>query len=144
LGIPSTRRNKNHIDGYVPTSSEERVATSGDKVIQWGYGEEPNTSEPSVGDLEMGNRYITSSARGGGGENVGCVSLRVEHTELGGWEDDRANPSKKGQIVKTVHIDQSISGPWVAALETPEEEMVTIRKLLGSSNDADLSSLHWL
>jgi hypothetical protein len=107
LGIPSARRNKNDIDGYVPAGSEERVATSGDKVARWGYGEEANTSESSVGDLEMGNRYITNSVHGGGGGNVGRVSLGVEHTELGGWED----PSKKGQIVKTVHIDQYISGP---------------------------------
>lgn len=40
VGIPSTRRSKYDIDGYVTTSSEERIATSSDKDAEWGVWQE--------------------------------------------------------------------------------------------------------
>ena len=110
--MPSARRNKYDVEGYIPTGSEERIATSGDKDAQWGYSKKLNVSESSDGDLEMGDGHMRTSVRGGGGEgNVRRSGLAVEDKELGGWEDEKVDPNKKGHIVKTVHIDQYASNP---------------------------------
>jgi hypothetical protein len=103
VGIPTTRRSKYDIDGYVTTSSEERIAPSSDKDAEWGYGKKLETPESSEGNLELG-KMTTSIQRDGGNVkgNNGGRGLMVKEEELGG----RVDPSKKGQIVKTVHINQ--------------------------------------
>jgi len=110
-GIPSARRDKYNIDGYIHTGSEERIATSDDKDVQWGYSKKLDTSESSDGDLELGKGCMTTNVRAAGGGNIGGVGRAGEDEELGGWEDDRADPNKQGQIFKTVHINQYAGDP---------------------------------
>lgn len=54
---------------------------------------------------------MTTNVRAAGGGNVGGVGRAGEDEELGGWEDDRADRNKQGQIVKTVHINQYAGDP---------------------------------
>lgn len=108
-GMASSRRDKFDIEGYVPTGSEERIATNGDKDGQWGYAKKLDTLESGDADIEMGNQYMSTDVRGGDKGDLGNAGLVIQHEELGGWENDRVNPEKKGQIVETVHIDQRSS-----------------------------------
>ena len=106
--IPSARRTKHEIDGYIPTGSEERIATNGDKDSQWGYSKK-EILDSSNEDLEYAGGYMTTHVRAGGKESAMGVIIKDE--ELGGWEGDDREPigNKEGQIVKTVHINQYAS-----------------------------------
>lgn len=72
-------------------------------MLSGGYGKKLETPESSEGNLELGK--MTTSIRRDDGNvkgNTGVRGLMVKEEELGG----RVDPSKKGQIVKTVHINQ--------------------------------------
>ena len=108
MGIPSARRNIYDTDGYIPTSSEERIATGGAKDGQWGYGKNTDTFESSDADLELGKGYTTTRLRGGN-DDGGAVGIAIERKESAEWDHERADLGKEGQIVKTVHINQYAS-----------------------------------
>ena len=110
VAIPSARRTRHEIDGYIPTGSEERIAANGDKDAKWGYSKKMEGSDSSNEDLEYGAGYMTTHVRGGG-EKHGAVGVVVKDEELGGWESeyDNSTASTQGQIVKSVHINQTAS-----------------------------------
>lgn len=108
MGVSSARRNKYDIHGYEPTSSEERIANTGDKDASWSYTKKLDSTDLCNEDLELGKGYMTTSVHGGEADRIGMVA---ENNRLGGWEDDRTDPNKRGQIVKTVHINQYASDP---------------------------------
>lgn len=101
--MSSARRNRYDVDGYVPASSRERIAGSGDKDAKWGDAKTMDTSELNDTDLELGKGYMTTRIRGGAQDNVNAVGLAME--------DERTDLGKERQIVKTVHINQYASDP---------------------------------
>lgn len=103
--MSSHRRDKFDVDGYLPTGSEERIATHGDKDGQWGYAKTMDTTQSSD-DVEMGNGYMTTSVLGGEKGGVGNAGLVVEQKEVDGWETPNTNTDQINKIVKTVHINQ--------------------------------------
>ncbi|KAL9128496.1 MAG: hypothetical protein Q9217_002846, partial [Psora testacea] len=120
VGITTVRRNNYDSDGYIPTSSQERIAVGGHKDGQWGYGKNIDTVESGDADLEMVKGYTTTRVQGGpaggngggggdDGDGVGPVGIAVEDNGASGWEDERADLGREGQIVKTVHINQYAS-----------------------------------
>ncbi len=106
--MSSNRREKFDIDGYVPTGSDERIATNGDKDAQWGYAKDSATSQSSE-DIELGQGY-TTTVLGGRNGSVGNAGLVVERKGSADWDTEATDSEKKGHIVKTVHIDQRASG----------------------------------
>ena len=123
VGIPSARsKNKYDIDVYEPSSSEEHIASNGDKDMQWGYSKKSVEMVDSIAptsDLEMGKPHMTTSIQGGssGTSSKDAAGIAVEEVELGAWpmKEDRKSDSHiagspNGQILKTVHMDQFASG----------------------------------
>ena len=103
--IPSARRTKHDMNGYIPTDSEEKIADSGAKHTQWGYGK-GNGSQSTNEDLEVGHMTTKIHA----GEHGAPTSTDGQDTRLGGWENDNGNSGiKGGHIVKTVDINQTHS-----------------------------------
>ncbi|KAG8533862.1 uncharacterized protein KY384_001603 [Bacidia gigantensis] len=104
--IVSARRTKFDVDGYIPTGSEERIATTGVKDPEWGYTKKME-SDSSNEDLEYGSGYTTTHVKGGGKDGNTGVSVREQ--ELGGWENDHPESNRSGAIVKTVQMNQYTS-----------------------------------
>ena len=128
VNMSSGRKNKYDIDVYDPSSSEEHIATNGQKDGQWGYSKKSSNAGIDVSetigradDLEMGRGKMTTSIQGGksgmtAGNDEHAVDVAVEEVELGAWpmEEDRKSDAPlsssptgpHGHIVKTVHINQ--------------------------------------